>query len=55
MKDDFSFWFGFILGCCIVGGMVALMSAGHYRTKAVKHGAAYYHSETGVFTWRERE
>lgn len=42
-------WIGFI-----VGGSVAMIDKVPER-QAIEHGHAYYHPETGAFTWRDRE
>jgi len=40
--------FGFVIG--VVAGV--LSSVDVEQKSAIKHGAAFYHSETGEFTWR---
>lgn len=62
MKDDLREWFtgcawGFFLGCAFTFAIMGF-AVEHFtkpQSEAIKHGAAYYHPETGAFTWRNQE
>ncbi len=56
MSDDSGFLFGSLAGfffavicACAVRGC----ETEDWKRESIKHGAAYYHPETGAFTWKD--
>ena len=46
---------GFAIGLLIGGWVVGFVINSDYKIKAIKYEAAYYHPETGKFTWKGQE
>ena len=46
--------FGVLLGVVVTATAMCITfnNCGVTHTEAIKHGAAYYHPETGEFTWK---
>ena len=45
----------FASGLCLGLAIASNIDVSTMKQQAIDHGAAYYHPETGAFTWRESE
>lgn len=56
MEDNITaFILGIALGAMLTGLLFVKCVPSPYviQSQAIKHGAAYYHPETGIFTWKD--
>lgn len=59
MRDDEgpAFFWGFVIGLFLasVFWWSVFENTTHSDAEIIKHGAAYYHPETGAFTWKDSD
>lgn len=55
MSGRASFMLGFFVGSFVMTLVLCwVLSDSVHKQQVIEHGAAYYHPETGEFTWRNQ-